>query len=188
MACGAARAAQGGEGADAARRRSGAAAPGTALGPGRQGVPVRDRRGQRLAGGPVPRALAAPRLPLHVRARLQGGVSVLLGDRGRLQRLRRSPRQPRRRADGGVAGAAGEAAGLQAADGVDVSLGVRGQRRLQLRLQRLAHRDSSSARGPTNTTTGPARRCSCAATPGPSTRSRPRPEPTWLPSCASGRA
>ena len=39
--------------------------------------------------GPLPRALAAPRLPLHVRARLHGGVPVLLGDRGRVQRLRR---------------------------------------------------------------------------------------------------
>ena len=37
------------------------------------------------------RALAAPRLPLHVRARLQGGLSVVLGDRGRLQRVRRPP-------------------------------------------------------------------------------------------------
>ena len=35
------------------------------------------------------RALAAARLSFHVRARLQGGLSVLLGDRGRLQRIRR---------------------------------------------------------------------------------------------------
>src|SRR5256884_6998816 len=31
------------------------------------------------------------RSPLHVRARLHGGVSVLLGDRGRVRRLRRPP-------------------------------------------------------------------------------------------------
>ena len=124
VAGGPARAAQGGEGADAAQRRAGAAAAGAAVGSDRQGVSIRDRRGERLAGGPLPRALAAPRLPLHVRARLHGGVSGLLGDRGRVQRLRRAPGQPRRHAVGGVAGAAREAAGVQAADGVDVSLGV----------------------------------------------------------------
>src|SRR5216117_580880 len=112
-----ARAAQGGEGAHAAQRRAGAAAAGAAVGPDRQGVSIRDRRGEGLAGRPLPRALAAPRLPLHVRARLHGGVSVLLGDRGRVRRLRRPPGQPRRHAFGGVAGAAREAAGVQAADG-----------------------------------------------------------------------
>ena len=38
--------------------------------------------------------ITAPRLPLHVRARLHGGLSLLLDDRGRLQRLRGSPGQP----------------------------------------------------------------------------------------------
>src|SRR5256886_4859388 len=52
----------------------------------------------------LPRALAAPRLPLHVRARLHGGVSALLGDRGRVRRLRRPPGQPRRHTFSGVAG------------------------------------------------------------------------------------
>ena len=47
---------------------------------------------------------------------------------------------------GGVAGAAREAAGVQAADGVDVSLGVLVRQRLQLRLQRLVHR-GAAARG-----------------------------------------
>ena len=42
-------------------------------------------------------------------ARLHGGVSVVLGDRGRVQRLRRPPGEPRRDALGGVAGAAREA-------------------------------------------------------------------------------
>ena len=44
-------------------------------------------------------------------------VSGLLGDRGRVQRLRRPPGEPRRHACGGVAGAAREAAGVQTADG-----------------------------------------------------------------------
>jgi Bacterial protein of unknown function (DUF899) len=116
------------------------------VGPDREGVSVRDRRGERLAGRSLQRALAAPRLPFHVRARLQGGVSVLLGDRGRVQWLRRSPSEPRRHAFGGVAGAAREAAGVQTADGVDVSVGVLGRRRLQLRLQRLVH-GGATARG-----------------------------------------
>jgi predicted dithiol-disulfide oxidoreductase (DUF899 family) len=68
-------------------RRSGAVAAGAAVGSDRQGVSIRDRRGERLAGGPLQRALAAPRLPLHVRARLRGGVSVLLVDRRRFQRV-----------------------------------------------------------------------------------------------------
>src|ERR1700719_738144 len=78
MARRAARAARGGEGAHAAQRRAGAAAAGAAVGSDRQGVSIRDRRGKRLAGRPLPRALAAPRLTLHVRARLRGRVSVLL--------------------------------------------------------------------------------------------------------------
>jgi predicted dithiol-disulfide oxidoreductase (DUF899 family) len=44
--------------ADAAQRRVGAAAAGAAVGPDREGIPVRDRRGERFAGGPLPRALA----------------------------------------------------------------------------------------------------------------------------------
>jgi RNA polymerase sigma factor (sigma-70 family) len=94
VACGPAGAAQGREGADPAQRRAGATSAGTALGSDRQGVPIRDRRGQRLAGRPLPRALAAPRLPLHVRARLHCRLPGLLGDRRRLQRVRRAPGQP----------------------------------------------------------------------------------------------
>ena len=75
-------------------------------------------------------------------------------DRGWVQRLRRPPREPRRHAVGGVARAACEAAGLQAADGLDVSLGVLVRRRLQLRFQCLVHRGSSSATEASNTTTG----------------------------------
>ena len=72
------------------------------MGSDRQGVSIRDRRGERLAERPLSRTLAAPRLPLHVRARLHGGVSALLGDCGRVRRLRRPPGQPRRHACGGV--------------------------------------------------------------------------------------
>ena len=55
-------------------------------------------RGHGVARRPVPRPLAAARLPLHVRSRLHRGVPVLLGDRRRLQRLGGPPRQPRRHA------------------------------------------------------------------------------------------
>jgi hypothetical protein len=72
------------------------------------------------------------------------GVSVLFGDRGRFQRLRLSPREPRRRVFGGVPGSAFEAAGVQTADGVDVSLGIFVRHRLQLRLQRFVHREATA--------------------------------------------
>ena len=60
--------------------------------------------------------------------------------------FRRPSGEPRRHAFGGVAGAAREAASVQAADGVDVSLGVLARQRLQLRLQHLLHR-GATARG-----------------------------------------
>ena len=77
------------------------------------------------------------------------------------------PGQPRRDALGGVAGAAREAAGVQAADGLDVSLGVLARQRLQLRLQRLVHRGATArggrriqlpARGGVRSGAGPATR------------------------------
>src|SRR5262249_23736823 len=74
----------------------GAQGAGAGLGADGEGVRLRDRRGERRAGGSLRRAFPAPRLPLHVRARLRGGVSVVFVDRGRLRRLRRPPRQPRR--------------------------------------------------------------------------------------------
>ena len=40
------------------------------------------------------RERGAPRLSLHVRARLQGGLSLLLGGRGRLQRFCRPLGEP----------------------------------------------------------------------------------------------
>jgi hypothetical protein len=140
------RAARGREGAHAAQRRAGAAAAGTAVGSDLQGLSIRDRRGERLAGRPLPRALATPRLPLHVRARLHRRLPILLSDRGWLQRVRRPPGQPRRHSIGGVPGASHEAAGVQAANGVDIYLGVLARQRLQLRLQRLVHR-RAAARG-----------------------------------------
>src|SRR5687768_13476724 len=70
----------------------------------------------------------------------------MLDDRGRVQWLRRAPGPPRRHAFGGVAGASREAAGVQAADEVDISLGVRGRRRIQLRFQRLVHRAATARR------------------------------------------
>ena len=140
VACGPAGAARGREGADAAQRRAGAAAAGAALGPHRQGVPLRDRRGHSVPRRSLQRTLAAAHLSLHVRARLHGRVSVLLGDRGRLRRLRRPPRESRRHALRGVAGSAREAAGVQAADGLELPLGVVVRQRLQLRLPGGVHR------------------------------------------------
>src|SRR6516162_3524639 len=68
VAGGAARVAGSGEGAHAAQRRAGAAATGAAVGWDRQAVSIRDGGGACLAGRPLLRALAAPYLPLHVRA------------------------------------------------------------------------------------------------------------------------
>ena len=80
MARGTAQAARGREGAHATERRHCPAAAEAAVGSHRQGVSIRDRRGQSFAGRPLPRTLTAPRVSLHVRARLHGGVSGLLGD------------------------------------------------------------------------------------------------------------
>src|SRR5262249_24761956 len=96
VAEGADHAARGGGGPDAAQPRAGAAEAGAAVGPGGKGLPVRDRGGERPASGPVPGALPAPRVPLHVRTRLHRGMPVLLHDRGRVRRVRRAPGQPRR--------------------------------------------------------------------------------------------
>ena len=72
-------------------------------------------------------------------APIRGRLSGLLGDRGRLQRVRRPPGQPRRDALGGVARSAGEAARVQAADGVELPVGVVIRQRLQLRLPGRLH-------------------------------------------------
>ncbi len=139
--------ARGGEGADAAQRRAGAAAPGAAVGPGRQGVSIRDR------GSGAPRWRTCSR-----GARSSSSTTSCSGPT-----TRRAVRPARRSRTGSTASAVHlanhdvtlwavsraplEAAGVQAADGVDVSVGVLVRRRLQLRLQRRVHRGSSSARG-----------------------------------------
>ncbi len=122
----------------------------------RQGVPFETDDGTRLAHGPLQRTLAAPRLSLHVRARLHGGLSVLLGHCGRLQRLLRPPREPRRDAFGRLARTAREAARVQAANGMGLPVGVLARQRLQFRLRRRIHPRRSSARGSSNTTTSAA--------------------------------
>src|ERR1041384_5812307 len=67
VARGTVKAARSREGTHAAQRRAGASAAGAAMGADREGIPVRHRRRQRLAEGPVPRALAAAGLLFHVR-------------------------------------------------------------------------------------------------------------------------
>src|ERR1700710_3051784 len=47
-------------------------------------------------------------------------LPVVLGHRGRVQRVRRASRQPRRHADGGLAGSASRDPGLQAAHGLEL--------------------------------------------------------------------
>src|SRR5262249_7224115 len=58
MACGPSGAPRGREGADAAQRRPRPPAASVALGPGREGVRLRDARGRHDAGGALRRALA----------------------------------------------------------------------------------------------------------------------------------
>src|SRR5262245_8451792 len=150
-----ARVARGGERVNAAQRRAGKAAAGTAVGSDRQGVSIRDRRGERLAGRPLPRALAAPRLPLHVRLRspahrpAPGMHRMLLGRRS-LRRchppLERPRHYPRLCVDRPVAGAPG----LQAANGLAIPVGFVARERLQLRLRRRLHRGAAEKRADYN--------------------------------------
>ena len=96
---------------------------GVALGPHRQGVPLRHRRGH---GGPrrsLPRPLAIAHLSFHVRAGLHGGLSVMLGHRGRLRRFRRAPGESRRDARRCLARAAGQAASVSATHGLELPRG-----------------------------------------------------------------
>ena len=90
------RATGGRKGVDPPRRRARAQAAGTAVGSRRKGLPVRHRRRKRVARRSVPRPFAAARLSLHVRARLHGGLSVVLEHRRWLQRHRRASRESRR--------------------------------------------------------------------------------------------
>jgi len=77
----------------------------------------------------------AARLSFHVRPRLRRGLSVVLGDRRRLQRFLRPLGEPRRDALGRLPCAARQAPGLQAAHGLDVPLGVGFRQRFQLGFQ-----------------------------------------------------
>ncbi|CUI36553.1 Uncharacterised protein [Achromobacter xylosoxidans] len=139
MAGGAAGAAGRRKAPDARQRRGGAPAAGAAMGAPGQVVPFRYGQRRRDARRPVPGAVAVARVSLHVRARLQGRLPLVFVDRRRFQRHRHAPGPPRRHAVGRVAGPAGEAAGLQAQDGLDVSLGLVRRERLQFRFQRLVH-------------------------------------------------
>ena len=191
MARSAARAARGGEGAHAAQRRAGAAAAGAAVGADRQGVSIRHRRGQRVAGGSLPGR--SQLLVYHFMfgpdytAGCPSCSAIADGFNGFVVHLANHDVH----AVGGVARAAREAAGVQAADGLDVPVGVVVRQRLQLRLQRLRSPRSSSATAASNTTTGARQRgvgrAATAAT-GRSPSSRPRPAPTWPPTRASGPA
>ena len=90
---------------------------------------------------------------------------------------------------GGVAGAAREAAGVQAADGMDVSLGVLARQRLQLRLQRLVHRRATARGASSNTTTGAAAtRWTLTPAPEPVAQFAATAEPTRPRTRAIGRA
>ena len=166
MARGAARAARGREGTDAAQRRAGAAAPGTALGARRQGVSLRHRRGQRVA-----------RRICSTAARSCSSITSCSG------RTTRPAARPARRSP--TASTASRVhlanhdvmlwavsraplAKLQAYKqrmGWTLSLGVVGRRRLQLRLQRLVHRGAAARRRhriqlpPRRATRWPRRRC-----------------------------
>src|ERR671918_442894 len=148
MACGPGGPARGGEGADAAQRRAGADAAGATLGSDRQGVPLRDRGGHGVPRRYLQGTLAAPRLSLHVRARVHRWVSCLLGDRRWFRRLRRPSREPRRPPLRRVASTAREAAGVQAADGVELPVGVVVRERLQLRLPGRVHRGAAAVGSP----------------------------------------
>src|SRR5260370_1393000 len=66
-------------------------------------------------------------------------LAALVAGRGRARPLRRPPGESRRHALRGVAGSAGETAGVPAADGLELPLGVVVRQRLQLRLPGGAH-------------------------------------------------
>src|SRR5215218_10560796 len=103
-------------------RRARTPAPRAALGPAREGVPLRDRRGHADAGAAVRRPHSAARLPLHVRPQLRGRLPDVLVDGRHRRRRPPAPARARRDDDVRLAGAAGEAAGVQAADGLEHAL------------------------------------------------------------------
>src|SRR5712691_1113793 len=106
-----------------AERRDQEKAPRASMGSGREEVRVRHRERQEDPGRALRRALTAARLQHHVRPRLHDRRVPWLHQLGRrARRLARSHEPPRRDADLFFAGACGAADGLQAANGLAVSL------------------------------------------------------------------
>jgi hypothetical protein len=109
---------------------------------------------ERLAGGPVPRSLAAARLPLHVRPRYAAGCPP----------ARRSPTVQRFRVHlanhdvtlWAIPRAAREAAGVQAAHGLDLPWASSFDRTTSTRLHHVGPPSSNSEGGYRSTTTAPA--------------------------------
>src|SRR5205807_5430880 len=98
------------------------------------------------AGRALRRALTAARLQHHVRPRLHAWRLPWLHQPGRRARwLARSPEPPRRDAALFFAGAAGAADGLQAADGLAISLRLHLPQRLRVRLRPRADRGPGAA-------------------------------------------
>ena len=117
-----------------------------------------DRRGRCFAGRPVPGTFATPRLPLHVRSRLQGRLPFVLVDRRRIQRHHHPLDAPRRHVFGGVSRAAGEVAGVQAADGLEHSPGRRRPTATSISTSMFPSPKNSNARA-SNSTTSASRPC-----------------------------
>ena len=145
VAGGARRAAEGGEGAHPPRRRAGQEEARAALGPGREGLPVRDRGRHEDARRALRRPLAAARLPLHVRAALRGGLPGLLLDRGHARSPGPPPEGQGRHPAARLPRAAREAPRLQGADGLGHRLGLERRQRLQPRPRLPAHRGGAEA-------------------------------------------
>src|SRR5277367_4686015 len=112
-------------------------APRTALGQGREELPVSRRRRASHAFRLVRRAQPARRLSLHVRSGLEGGLSRLLA--AVRSRRRRPPalRTQRFELCRRLARAHRKAASLSPPDGLEFPLGVRRRLRLQSGLPRL---------------------------------------------------
>src|SRR5215203_1575799 len=130
---------RGGTGACRPQRGARAAAERPALGAGRRGVHVRHGRRSEDARRTLRRPLAAARVQHHVRTELRGGLSRLLEPRRPSRRGPRPPRAPRRHVAVLPAGPARQAAGVQAADGLELPVGVDVRERLCFRLPARVH-------------------------------------------------
>src|SRR5215216_2308329 len=87
--------------------------------------------------------LAAARVQHHVRTELRGGLSRLLEPRRPSRRGPRPPRAPRRHVAVLLAGPARQAAGVQAADGLELPVGVDVRERLCFRLPARVHEETA---------------------------------------------